>query len=659
MTFEELGIAPDLCRAIDEMGFINPMPVQEKVIPILLENKQDLIALAQTGTGKTAAFGLPLLQQVDPKDKNTQAVILAPTRELCMQIAGDLNDYAKYLPDVKILAVYGGASIENQINALKRGVQIIVATPGRLIDLMQRKNAKLNSVLTIVLDEADEMLKMGFTDSINTILADIPESKQTLLFSATMPPEIAAITKNYMKSPIEITIGNKNSGADNVRHVCVTVHAKDKYLALKRICDYNPNVYGIVFCRTRIETQEVADKLIKDGYNADSLHGDLSQAQRDAVMQKFRFRTIRLLIATDVAARGLDVDDLTHVINYNLPDDHEVYTHRSGRTGRAGKAGTSVAIINLKERHLIRRIEKLIKKTFINANVPSGKEICEKQLFHLIDKMEKVELDHTQIDPFLPVIYKKLEFIEKEELIKRFVSLEFNRFLEYYKNAVDLSNPEERMGERGRDRNDRANEEGFTRIFINIGKMDDIWPKDLMELINSNNEGQRIPFGKIDILQKFTFFEVDSKFAKQVIDSMSGIQFKNVKIAIEEAQPRDNSGGGERRRRPEGGSGDGFRRDRSGDRSGERRSEGRRSEGRRSDDRKPERSDNRKPERSDSKPARTDSKPVRTDSKPSRRSDEKPTERRYGKPSESGGSWSDHKKRATPRTDDKPKRGRY
>ncbi len=425
------------------------MPIQEKVIPLLLKEKTDLVALAQTGTGKTAAYGLPLIQQIDAESRQPQVLVLCPTRELCIQITGDLNDFAKYSEGVKILPVYGGSSIDNQVQALKKGVQIVVATPGRLIDLIGRRAIKLNQVMTIVLDEADEMLNMGFVDSINEILEQIPGEHNTLLFSATMPSEVANIARKYMHHPVEITIGSKNSGAENIKHKYFTVHAKDKYTALKRIVDFNPHVYGIVFCRTRRETQEIADKLIKDGYNAESLHGELSQAQRDMVMGKFRNRIVQLLVATDVAARGIDVDDLTHVINYNLPDDLEAYTHRSGRTGRAGKAGTSIAIINLKERHLIHQIEKKIGKTFISAKVPGGREICEKQLFNLIDKMENVDIENTEIDNFLPVIYRKLEWMDKEEVIKRFVALEFNRFLEYYRNARDINVNEEKGGYQG------------------------------------------------------------------------------------------------------------------------------------------------------------------------------------------------------------------
>lgn len=540
IKFEELGLIPEIIKATNELGFEHPMPVQEKVIPLLLKEKTDIVALAQTGTGKTAAFGLPVIQQIDTSSTHTQALILCPTRELCLQIADDLNDFAKYIDGIRILPVYGGSSIENQISILRKGVQIIVATPGRLIDLMKRKAAKLNNVSKVILDEADEMLNMGFTDDLNTILAQVPEGRSTLLFSATMPIEIATIAKKYMSNPIEVSIGRKNSGAENIKHVCYTVHAKDKYQALKRIADHNPNIFGIIFCRTRKETQEIADKLMHDGYNADSLHGDLSQAQRDYVMQRFRLRQLKLLVATDVAARGIDVDDLTHVINYSLPDDVEVYTHRSGRTGRAGKTGISIAIINLKEKHLIKQIERKINKQFVMANVPTGREICEKQLFSLIEKMERVEIDHNEIESYLPIINKKLEWLDKEELIKKFVSLEFNRFLEYYKNANDITAPVEsrfeefpRKRAEERFRQSRQTEAGYSRLFINLGKEDGLFPNNLIELINENTQGKRIAIGRIELLKTFSFFEVPEKDASFLVNSLKKVQFKNRRIAVD------------------------------------------------------------------------------------------------------------------------------
>lgn len=560
MTFEELNIAPEIIRAITEMGFDNPMPVQEKVIPLLLNNRNDVIALAQTGTGKTAAYGIPLIQESDADNPLPQSLILCPTRELCLQIAGDLNDFARFLDGIKILPVYGGSSIDTQVRAIKKGVQIIVATPGRLMDLIERKAIKLSKVEKVVLDEADEMLNMGFLEDINVILAKVPDNRTTLLFSATMPNAIAGISKKYMKNPLEVTIGSRNAGAENVKHVCYTVHAKDKYLALKRIADYTPGIYGIVFCRTRKETQEIADKLIQDGYSADALHGDLSQGQRDSVMQKFRIRSISLLVATDVAARGLDVDDLTHVINYNLPDELDIYTHRSGRTGRTGKAGISVAIVNMKEKNALRTIEKNIKKSFFHANVPSGREICEKQLFHFIDKMEKVEIDHAQIDSYLPVIFRKLEWLDKEDIIRRFVSLEFNRFLEYYKNAKDINAKDEKPGaqrERGRERfkDHGGSEKGFSRLFINMGKMDGLFAGQLIELVNTNTRGMKISIGRIDLMKSFSFFEIESRFEKQVIKALCNAEFAGRQVIVEKASEKTDGepagAGGEKKRRKE------------------------------------------------------------------------------------------------------------
>ena len=443
-TFEELGVSEEIRSAIKEMGYENPMPVQEAVIPYLLGVGNDVIALAQTGTGKTAAYGLPVLQKVTPADRTTQAVILSPTRELCLQITGDLKDYSRYIDGLHVVVVYGGSSIESQIKALKRGAQVIVATPGRLIDLMERGVARLDKVENVVLDEADEMLNMGFTESIDAILAGVPEERNTLLFSATMSQDIERIAKNYLHDYKEIVVGSRNEGAENVNHIYYLVHAKDKYLALKRIVDYYPKIYGIIFCRTRLETQEVADHLIQDGYNAEPLHGDLSQAQRDATMQKFRQHQTQLLVATDVAARGLDVDELTHVINYGMPDDVENYTHRSGRTGRAGKRGTSICIIHVREKGKIKQVEKVIGKKFEAGTLPEPKEICTKQLYKVMDEIERIEVNETEIAPFLPEIYRKLDWLTKEDLIKRVVSREFGRFLNYYANAPEIEVPVER-----------------------------------------------------------------------------------------------------------------------------------------------------------------------------------------------------------------------
>ncbi len=544
MTFEEFGLSEEILRAIREMGFEKPMPIQEKVIPMLLEKNVDITGLAQTGTGKTAAFGLPVIQQVEPRVNKTQVLILSPTRELCIQIAKDLTNYSKYVDGLNILAVYGGASIEGQLRELKKGVQVVVATPGRLLDLIRRKAAKLSNVFRVVLDEADEMLNMGFLDDINEILSTIPAERNTLLFSATMPKPIQAIANKYMNDPVEVIAGVRNAGAENVKHLLYTVHAKDKYLALKRLADYYPRIYGIVFCRTRRETQEIADKLIQDGYNADSLHGDLSQVQRDYVMQKFRIRNIRLLVATDVAARGLDVNDLTHVIHYSLPDDKEVYTHRSGRTGRMGKAGISIAITHLREKHAVQQIEKQAGIKFIRSTIPTGRQICEKQLFNLIDKMENVEMDNSEIDSYLPVIYKKLDWLSKEEVIKRFVSLEFNRFLDYYKDADVLGTPkEERRGRerqnRQKDHNGKA-ENGYTRIFINLGKLDGLVPNALIEMINKNTNGPKIPVGRIDLMKKFSFFEVKSDHAGSLIKALNrDTWFRGSRVSVEMAQSKD------------------------------------------------------------------------------------------------------------------------
>lgn len=538
-TFESLGIRPEIVRALTELGFESPMPVQEKVIPLLLGPKTDIVALAQTGTGKTAAYGLPLIQQAETDILQPQALILCPTRELCVQITGDLNDFAKYINDLHVLPVYGGSSMDVQIKALKRGVQIVVATPGRLIDLINRRAVKLGRVKSIVLDEADEMLNMGFLDSINEILAEVPEDRSTLLFSATMPSEVAVIARNYMTNPAEITIGNKNAGAENIKHLYYTVHAKDKYLALKRIVDYYPSIYGIVFCRTRMDTQEIADKLIHDGYNAEALHGDLSQSQRDLVMQKFRIRHVRLLVATDVAARGIDVDDLTHIINYNLPDDIQAYTHRSGRTGRAGKAGTSIAIINTKEKNLIKQIEKKINKPFIAAKVPGGREICEKQLFNMINKMENVEIEHAEIDPFLPSIYKKLDWLDKEDIIKRFVALEFNRFLDYYRDAKDINVSEEKGRDKtGAEKPMRRDDANFVSLYINVGKVDGLYPATLIELVNANTHGRRVRIGNIELSKKSAIFEVEAEAAAGLIDELRDLDFRDIPLVVDYAKEK-------------------------------------------------------------------------------------------------------------------------
>ncbi len=555
-TFKELGIMAEIELAVTEMGFEQPMPVQTEVIPQLLNNTNNIIALAQTGTGKTAAFGIPVIQKTEINNLNPQTLILCPTRELCLQIAGDLTDYSKYIDDIKILPVYGGSSIESQIRTLKRGVHIIVATPGRLIDLIKRKTVSLDKVHTVVLDEADEMLNMGFTEDLDEILSYVPNGRSMLLFSATMPKEIERITRKYMKNPMEITIGRRNEGAQNVRHIYYLVHAKDRYAALKRVVDYYPNIYGIIFCRTRRETQEIADKLLQDGYDADSLHGDLSQAQRDLVMSKFRNHSLQLLVATDVASRGLDVDDVSHIINYGLPDDTEIYTHRSGRTGRAGKTGTSISIIHVKEKGKIVQIEKQINRKFEKQDIPKGDVICEKQLFNLVDKIEKVKVNEEEIERLLPSIFRKLEWLDKEDVIKRIVSLEFNRLIEYYQMAEEIFEPDDSSSrkskrERGRqsDRNERNGgsreaEKGYSRLFINIGKIDGLNPAVLMGFINENVKG-KVPIGKIDLMRNFSFFEIPEEHTQKVLNSFKGMFLEDRKLLVQlaqDAEKGDSSG---------------------------------------------------------------------------------------------------------------------
>ena len=537
-TFEELGVSADIRRAIEEMGFVQPMPVQEAVIPTLIESRRDTIALAQTGTGKTAAFGIPLLQRISLTLSATEkrglprALVLSPTRELCLQIADDLRDFSKYIEGIHIEAVYGGAAIEPQMRALKKGTDIIVATPGRLIDLKNRGFAHLEQVHNIVLDEADEMLNMGFSDSINEIFEALPEEHNTLMFSATMSRDVERVAKTYLKDHQEIVVGSRNEGAESVNHIYYMVHAKDKYLALKRIVDYNPRIFAIIFCRTKLETQEIADNLIKDGYNAESLHGDLSQQQRDLTMQKFRNHLTQLLVATDVAARGLDVDDLTHVINYGLPDDIENYTHRSGRTGRAGKKGTSISIVHTKEKHKIRNIEKEIGKQFVEAEIPKPEEICKKQLYKVMDQIVKTDVDDEEIAPFMQDINRYFEYIDKEEIIKKIVSLEFGKFLAYYADAPEIEKPvpnkSGKSGESGRqtDKQKRANkpQKGYARLFINLGKRDGFYPGELMQTLN-RYVGGRQEVGHIDLLDTISYFEVPEKDARKVMTQLSGIRY--------------------------------------------------------------------------------------------------------------------------------------
>ena len=542
-TFAETGLSEELLKAVEEMGFTEPTPIQAKTIPHLLTSNEDLMAFAQTGTGKTAAFGLPAIHLTDTEDKKTQTLILCPTRELCMQITKDIGNYAKYVKGLKVLAVYGGASIDNQIKALNKGVQIVVDTPGRTKDLMKRKKLQLGAVERVVLDEADEMLSMGFKEDLDEILSKTSATKQTLLFSATMSKEVIAITKKYMNNPVELSASQKNTVAVNVKHQYFMVHARDRYEVLKRIADMNPNIYGIVFCRTRRETKETASKFMHDGYNADALHGDLSQAQRDEVMNRFRKGQLQLLIATDVAARGLDVNDLTHVINYNLPDDAEVYIHRSGRTGRAGKSGTSIAVVHTREGRRIKEIEKKFGIKFTKELVPNGREICTKQLYSLIDKIEKVEVDDKQIDSFMPAIYKKLEWLSREELIKHFVSAEFNRFLDYYKNAKDINVSEDQQPERGkrekRGREDRGREgrrnASFSRLFINVGSKNKLTPARLIGMINEALDSGNAEIGKIEVLKKFSFFEIENGVSKKLLSKLKGTDFEGITVAVEEA----------------------------------------------------------------------------------------------------------------------------
>ena len=551
-TFEELGVCEDIRRAIEELGFEQPMPVQEEVIPYLLGHGNDVIALAQTGTGKTAAYGIPTLQKVNPKLKAPQALVLSPTRELCLQIADDLNEFAKYIDGLHVAAVYGGASIETQIRTLRHGVQIIVATPGRLIDLMHRGVVKCDNIENVVLDEADEMLNMGFADSINEIFENVPKDRNTLLFSATMSREVERVAKSYLTDYKEIVVGSRNEGAEHVNHIYYMVHARDKYLALKRIVDFYPKIFAIIFCRTKIETQEVADKLIKDGYNAEALHGDLSQQQRDLTMQKFRQHTVQLLVATDVAARGLDVDDLTHVINYGLPDDIENYTHRSGRTGRAGKKGTSISIIHSKEKTKVRNIEREIGKEFVDGVLPTPEEICKKQLYKQMDTIMKTDVDEEQIAPYMGDIMRQFEYVDKEDLIKKMVTMTFGRFLDYYKDAPEIEKPTGRSSkEKGAQRSKVSNgrrkhetEAGYKRLFINLGKADGFYPGEVMQFLNRNMK-QRQEVGHIDLLSKFSYIEVPEGDANRVIKAINGLEYKGRTVRCNDA---DEAGHGKANR---------------------------------------------------------------------------------------------------------------
>lgn len=571
--FEALGLNNDIVKAVTELGFESPTPIQEKVIPALLTGKTDLVALAQTGTGKTAAFGLPLTSLVDFTSRDTQAVILCPTRELCMQITRDLQSYTKYISGANIVAVYGGASIDNQSRDIKKGAQIVVATPGRMNDMIDRRRINLSNVRFAVLDEADEMLNMGFKEDLDTILSQTPEEKNTWLFSATMPDEVLRISKNYMKSPVEITSGTKNSGNDNIEHIYYVVQGRDKYAVLKRIADSNPDIFAIVFCRTRIETQEIADSLIKDGYGADALHGDLSQSQRDHVMKRYRSRSLQMLVATDVAARGIDVNDVTHVINYNLPDEIENYTHRSGRTARAGKLGVSIAIINSKEVGKIRIIERIIKKKFTQGLIPTGAETCEKQLLSLVKKIHTTEVNENAIEPYLPKIYEQLSELTREDIIKRFVSTEFNKFINYYKNAPDLN------ASSGRDR-ERSSTPGITKLFINLGELDSLDNNTMKEYISEISGVDMASIASIEVKSSFSFIEVKTEVAEIITGTFKNIRYNNRNVRIESrGQSQSSSRGGESRSNERGG----YDRSRSKGGFGERKSYGNRSE--RSNDR--------------------------------------------------------------------------
>ena len=569
MIFSDLGLKDEIQKAIQDLGFTEPTPIQQETIPYLINEDKDLIALAQTGTGKTAAFGLPVIEKIENDRKIPQAIILCPTRELCLQITKDMNSFAKYMKGVRITAVYGGANIQTQIKAISAGSQIIVGTPGRVIDLIKRKKLRLSDIDIVVLDEADEMLNMGFKEDLDIILAETPEEKQTLLFSATMPKEVMRITKNYMFSPKTIEVASRNEGAKNVEHHYYMVNAKDRYKALRRICDINTNIYGIVFCRTRRETKDIADKLMQDGYNADALHGELSQSQRDHVMSRFRKKSIQMLVATDVAARGIDINELSHVINYNLPDDNEIYIHRSGRTGRAGNKGTSIIIAHSREQRKLQSIEKMLKRELILKKVPNGEEICEMQLLNLVDKVVNTEVS-KQIDKYLPVIEEKLAHLDKEELIKHFISTEFSRFLSFYKNAGNLNIDPSKKPSRDRDRpsrdRDRTSrdrdrpsrdrdgskrasrgsnhaEEGYTRFFINLGNQKGLQAQNLIGMINEFTKQRNIPIGKIDILKSFTFFEVDSEYKDNILSSFQGTEWNGERVSVEVSKP---PGGGSR-----------------------------------------------------------------------------------------------------------------
>ena len=572
-SFNDSGLNQEILKALAEMGFETPTPIQAKAIPHLMSSNQDIIASAQTGTGKTAAFGLPSIHMTQIDKKMPQTLVMCPTRELCIQIARDLTNFSKYLSGLKIVAVYGGASIDTQVRALRQGAQIVIGTPGRTKDLIKRKKLILSDIKRVVLDEADEMLTMGFKEDLEAILAETPSKKQTLLFSATMSKRIISITKQYMNDPIQISAARVNLGAENVQHLYYMVHAKDRYEVLKRIADSNPNIYGITFCRTRKETKEISNKLMQDGYNADAIHGDLSQAQRDEVMDRFRKRKLHMLVATDVAARGLDVNDLTHVINYNLPDEEEVYVHRSGRTGRAGKSGISIAIIHTREVGRIKAIERISKIKFSSELVPSGKNICQKQLYSLMDKIKRVVVDEYQIEPFLPTIYEKLESLDREELIKHFVSAEFNRFLDYYKNSRDINVSESPGRKNSKPLRERVSQKerrksSFASLFINVGKNNNVSPSRLIGIINEGLNSSDAVIGKIEVMKNSSFFEIEESKKNQLLKALNGTVVGGIQLSVEiakEKQVRDEAVGKSGHSKPKG------RGSRGGNRNGGRR----------------------------------------------------------------------------------------
>ncbi|MEN9445313.1 MAG: hypothetical protein RIS47_2204 [Bacteroidota bacterium] len=639
--FNETGLNPEILRALDDLGFVEPTPVQAQAIPFLLSSERDLMAFAQTGTGKTAAFSLPIIHKADLSNRDTQAIILCPTRELCLQITKDIERFTKYIPSIEILAVYGGSPIDGQIRQLRKGAHIVVGTPGRVMDLLRRKILQLGTIQWVVLDEADEMLSMGFKEDLDVILAETPQTKQTLLFSATMPRDLITLARKYMDNPEEMATAKRNAGADTVEHQYYMVSASNRYVALKRIVDMTPNIYGIVFCRTRQETKDVADKLMQDGYDADSLHGDLSQAQRDLVMHKFRSNHLQILVATDVAARGLDVTDLSHVINYNLPEDSEVYVHRSGRTGRAGKSGVSVSIIHSRETRRIQDIEKMLGKKFEHKFVPSGKEICQTQLFHLIDKVHTVEINDSEIESFLPTVYEKLESLERDELIKRFLSVEFNRFLAYYQNAEDL-NYDAKKAPKARTTENRD----YATFHINIGKRTGYTASKLISLINRHLRERDASIGRVDVQNKFSYFEIESSYCDLLEDKFKKVFDDGEQVIIQRStMPIEVSSGNDDRR--------GSRRDSGGrsDRNDRRDSGG----GYRGNDRRdngsaPRRNDRRTDSRSDSRPDRRNDS--RSDSRTDRRTDSRPdtrsTERRTPERSFNNEATSETKPRTQP-----------